>query len=135
MARSHKYIDKVRTKSGKWRYIYKKSIYDNPHLATLADSWDDYETYLQARDYAENYAKPSYDSGMNWTVKKKKKVVGAGRNRGRKRNAKKEYSAVTTAQATNQGKQYIAKVLGAVGGSSGSSANRPRNTVRPHKVQ
>lgn len=138
MARSHKYIDKVRTKSGKWRYIYerpKHSVYDNPHLATLADSWDDYETYLQARDYAENYAKPSYDSGMNWTVKKKKKVVGAGRNRGRKRNTKKEYSAVTTAQATNQGKQYIAKVLGAVGGSSGSSANRPRNTVRPHKVQ
>lgn len=27
--RSHKYIEKVKTTSGKWRYIYKKSGYDN----------------------------------------------------------------------------------------------------------
>lgn len=36
---------------------------------------------------------------------------------------------VYLAQAADQCKQYIAKVLGAVGGSSESSANRP------HKVQ
>ena len=55
-ARSHKYLSKVKTKSGKWRYIYKSRLGGNDYRSDLRQ---------QTLNYIDNKSKALQNMGNN----------------------------------------------------------------------
>lgn len=101
--RAHKYIDKVKTKSGKWRYIYKKKM--GKAIDKLHEKEGEAIDKLYEKDLPKGYKKTLKDGVVTYKYKDKKGndvtqvVIGRGPSRTILENNSKDNEVVRPKKA------------------------------------